>query len=97
MTIAVWIALFGAVGVLVGQWATGRLFVRLAAIEKHLGELETHLRATDAKVEAINEEGSRRSDVIQKMYGELLLKLTIIETINIEREKERLRQRKEVV
>lgn len=86
MTAAVWIALVSAVAVLVGQWATGRLFARLAAIEKKQAEIDTHLTATDTKVEAINEEGSTRSDKIQTQYWAMQTRLTVLETIAQQRQ-----------
>lgn len=74
MTIAVWIALVGALAALVGQWGTGRLFARLKAMEDRQGKM-------DDKVDAINREGSNRYDKIEIMYWKVQTRLTVLETI----------------
>ena len=88
MTAAVWVALLGAVGVLVGQWATGRLFARLKAIEERQEQIDTHLKSTDSKVEAINAEGSERHDKVQGCYWTIMTRLTVMETLEKERQKQ---------
>ncbi len=98
-----WIALFSAVLLLAGHWATGRLFSRMTAnenelkklrddVEKKFVELDKHFVATDTKVEIINGEGSKRFDAIQKQYWELMTKLQVKEAVEEALEKEKLKQ-----